>query len=245
MQATRRRGQWTGGRPILGYDVVAKRLVVNEPEAAQVRQIFRIYLDTGSLRAVLAELKTRGWTNKEFLTQGGRSIAGRSFSKGTLHGLLTNEIYAGQMRVRDGAVQGQHDPIIEASVFAAVQERLRSNATQGDSHVRNKTGALLRGMVRCGRCGSPFLHTFTTRGAKRYRFYICSKAHNEGIAACLDTRAPAATIESTVAEQLHAIGRDPELTSRVCASKAKAGGNGNMKRDPRGTLKRDPLGSTA
>ena len=218
LQATRRRGQWTGGRPILGYDVLAKRLVVNEPEAAQVRQIFRLYLDTGSLRAVLAELTTRGWTNKDLRTQTGREIQGKAFSKGTLHGLLTNEVYAGQMRVRDGVVQGQHEPIIEAAVFTEVQERLRGNATHGGAHVRNKTNALLRGMVRCGRCGSPFLHTFTTRGNTRYRFYICSKAHNEGIAACPDTRVPAATLESFVAEQLGAIGRDPDLTSRVCAS---------------------------
>lgn len=37
MQATRRRGMWTGGRPVLGYDVVDKRLVVNEEEATTVR----------------------------------------------------------------------------------------------------------------------------------------------------------------------------------------------------------------
>ena len=139
LQATRRRGQWTGGRPILGYDVLAKRLVVNEPEAAQVRQIFRLYLDTGSLRAVLAELTTRGWTNKDLRTQTGREIQGKAFSKGTLHGLLTNEVYAGQMRVRDGVVQGQHEPIIEAAVFTEVQERLRGNATHGGAHVRNRS----------------------------------------------------------------------------------------------------------
>jgi site-specific DNA recombinase len=218
LQASRRKGMWTGGRPILGYDVVDKRLAVNEPEAAQVREIYRLYLDSGSLRAVLAELRTRGWANKDLRTQTGREIQGKSFSKGSLHRLLTNEVYAGQMRVRDGAVQGQHEPIIEATVFAAVQERLRGNANHGGAHVRNKTNALLRGMVRCGRCGSPFLHTFTTRGKARYRFYICSRAHNEGVESCPGTRVPAATLETFVAEQLGTIGRDPELVARVCGS---------------------------
>jgi site-specific DNA recombinase len=218
LQASRRRGMWTGGRPILGYDVVDKRLVVNEPEAAQVREIYRLYLDSGSLRAVLAELKNRGWSNKDLRTQTGREIQGKAFSKSSLHRLLTNEIYAGQMRVRDGVVQGQHEPIIEAAVFAEVQERLRDNANHGGAHVRNKTNALLRGMVRCGRCSSPFLHTFTTRGNVRYRFYICSKAHNEGVASCPDTRVSAATLETFVAEQLSAIGRDPALVAQVCGS---------------------------
>src|ERR1700730_8179686 len=43
--ATRRKGKWTGGHPILGYDVdvAGYRLVVNEGEAARVREIFDLY----------------------------------------------------------------------------------------------------------------------------------------------------------------------------------------------------------
>src|SRR5438477_6934273 len=55
--ATRRKGKWSGGTPILGYDVDRQttRLVVNEPEAVQVRAIFEIYLRRQMLRAVLDE----------------------------------------------------------------------------------------------------------------------------------------------------------------------------------------------
>src|SRR5437870_13398746 len=39
--AARRKGKWSGGTPMLGYDVDAQttKLVVNEPEAVQVRAI--------------------------------------------------------------------------------------------------------------------------------------------------------------------------------------------------------------
>src|SRR5690349_8668793 len=44
--ATRRKGKWAGGRPILGYDVDAKggKLLRNEEEAAQVCTIFPLFL---------------------------------------------------------------------------------------------------------------------------------------------------------------------------------------------------------
>ena len=47
--AARRRGMWTGGTPVLGYEVRDKRLVINDHEAEQVRAAFDTYLDLGSL----------------------------------------------------------------------------------------------------------------------------------------------------------------------------------------------------
>jgi hypothetical protein len=46
MAAARRKGKRVGGRPTLGYDVDPKggRLVVNEREAAIVREVFELYL---------------------------------------------------------------------------------------------------------------------------------------------------------------------------------------------------------
>ncbi len=52
MAATRRRGLWTGGQPVLGYDVRDKRMVLNEEEAEQVRTVFELYLARGSFLAV-------------------------------------------------------------------------------------------------------------------------------------------------------------------------------------------------
>src|SRR6266404_6161842 len=45
MSAARRKGKWVGGTPVLGYDVdpAGGRLVINEPEAQRVREIFRLF----------------------------------------------------------------------------------------------------------------------------------------------------------------------------------------------------------
>lgn len=211
MQATRRRGLWTGGRPVLGYDVVDKRLVVNPDEAAQVRATFALYLELGTLRAVIAELKRRGWANKSFVGKRGQPIAGQPFTKATLHGLLNNVLYRGQTRCKDGVVPGVHEAIIDADLWDAVRERLHSNGRNGGATARNTTGAILRGMVRCGRCGSAMLHSFTTRGTRRYRFYHCMRAHNEGATTCPKARVSAGPFEAFVVDQIRAIGRDADL----------------------------------
>ncbi len=127
VQATRRQGRWTGGRPILGYDVVEKKLIINEDEADEVRGIFELYLERGSLRATIAELNRRGWLNKTFTTKTGNLIKGRPFTKSTLQNLLTNVTYRGQVRCHDDVVAGVHEPIIAEDLWEVVQERLRSN----------------------------------------------------------------------------------------------------------------------
>ena len=49
LAAQRKRGQWTGGTPVLGYDVDRSertpKLVINAEEATKVRRIFSLYLE--------------------------------------------------------------------------------------------------------------------------------------------------------------------------------------------------------
>jgi site-specific DNA recombinase len=59
MAATRRKGKWSGGLPVLGYDIDAPgyRPIVNEDEAVQVRAIFQLYLQHEALLPVVQELE--------------------------------------------------------------------------------------------------------------------------------------------------------------------------------------------
>ncbi|MGB9610557.1 MAG: recombinase family protein, partial [Bryobacteraceae bacterium] len=91
MSAARRKGKWVGGNPVLGYDVRPEggALVVNEEEAAQVRAIFALYLELGSLLPVVEELSRRGWTLKRWTTRDGKTAGGKTFTRPRLHQLLT------------------------------------------------------------------------------------------------------------------------------------------------------------
>jgi DNA invertase Pin-like site-specific DNA recombinase len=62
--ASKQKGMWMGGLVPLGYDVVERRLVVNESEAEMVREIFRRYLELGSVRLLMEDLNRRGIRSK-------------------------------------------------------------------------------------------------------------------------------------------------------------------------------------
>lgn len=108
MGAARRKGKWLGSAPVLGYDVDRqnRRLVVNPDEAAQVQQIYELYLARESLRHVVDELRRRGWRNKRWQTKRGEFRGGREFTKATLQFVLTNVTYLGKVRYQRATYRG-------------------------------------------------------------------------------------------------------------------------------------------
>jgi site-specific DNA recombinase len=216
--ATRRKGKWSGGRPMLGFDVDPKggRLIVNEDEAARVRAIFDLYLEHETLAQTVEALQSRGWTNKRWITQKARPAGGKLFDKPSLHRLLTNVLYIGKITYKNEVHDGEHPALVNRDVFDRVQQLLSRNGTTGGPHVRNRFGALLKGLIRCAPCGCAMVHTHSTRnGTKRYRYYVCTNAQRRGWHACPSKSVPAAEIERFVVEQIRCIGRDPALVQET------------------------------
>lgn len=149
--AQRKKGHWAGGVPVMGYDVdrsgPSPKLVIHAAEAAQVREIFGLYLTLGSLLPVVRELRERGWKNKTWKTKGGKDRGGEFFNKATLWGFLTNPLFAGKIRHKTSVFDGQHEAIITPEVFGKVQASLQHNGRNGGQEARNKHGALLRGIL--------------------------------------------------------------------------------------------------
>jgi site-specific DNA recombinase len=217
MRAARRKGKWIGGYPILGYDVAPKggALVVNPAEAKRVREIFALYLKLGALIAVLDELERREWRMKTWTTRDGVRRGGSRFTKTTLHTLLTNVAYVGRVQFEEKLFEGEHDRIIDDHTFDQVQERLHRNGSTGECKVRNKHGALLKGLVRCGSCGGAMIHTYVQKEKARYRYYVCAIAHQRGWNKCETRSVSAPELEGAVVSQLRNIACDPAVLSEV------------------------------
>ncbi|MCC7475624.1 MAG: recombinase zinc beta ribbon domain-containing protein [Pirellulales bacterium] len=101
---------------------------------------------------------------------------GRGFAKNNLYALLTNVTYIGQINYKDEVHRGEHMPIVPDELFQRVQALLARNGHTGGRVVRNKHVALLRGLLRCAACGRAMSHTFTSKGNRRYRYYVCGTA---------------------------------------------------------------------
>src|SRR5258708_1639089 len=126
--ASKRKGIWVGGPVPLGYAAVDKKIVVVPAEAAAVRTIFARYIELGSVRALAENLDRRGIRSKPRRLSDGRTIGGGRFGVGALAHLLKNRFYIGEVVYRGEVHRGEHEPILDSALFAAVQGKLAAQA---------------------------------------------------------------------------------------------------------------------
>jgi len=211
--AARKKGKWAGGFPLLGYDIdpTLRRLNTNEPEAIQVREIFEMYLSNRSVTSTVTRLNELGWTTKSWITKKGKPLGGKPFDKPRLYGLLTNVAYIGKVPHKDKVYDGEHDAIIDIDTWERTQMLMKTNGKTGGVHVKNKYGALLKGLVYCASCGCAMVHSFTLKGDRAYRYYICLNAQKRGWKACKTKSVSAGDIEQFVVDRIRNIGKNTSL----------------------------------
>jgi site-specific DNA recombinase len=217
MSAARRKGKWVGGVPVLGYDVVpgGGRLVVNDKESRRVRDIFALFAERRSLAAVVTELVRRRWRTKSWTSQNGTAHAGRDFAKASLRRLLTNPIYAGKLEHRGTIYAGEQPSIIEPAVWQEVNTELHSGRRIGTEATRMPQNALLAGRLTCKSCQRPMIPTYTAKPGRRYRYYVCKSARQNGWNSCSTKSVPARMIEDSVINQLRATLGDSAIREQL------------------------------
>ena len=180
-----------GYRYVRQQEGVPARYEIVEPEAAVVREVFRLFVEEGmSLGAVAREVSARG-----ILTASGK----RRWTGEAVRNLLRNPAYCG--RAAYGKTQRTHEPAvcrrpsrrraatgraagkrqqphagwIEIAVPAIVQEQQyeqvaqRLLANQQFAARRTLTPTLLQGLVVCGSCGYHMGRTSRNRSRMFYR----------------------------------------------------------------------------
>lgn len=198
--ASKKKGMWMGGMVPLGYDLKERKLVQNPTEAAVVSQIFSLYLELGCVRKLAQRLDREAIRSKVWITRTGTRLGGVAYSRGALYDLLRNRLYLGEIRHRDQWYLGEHEGIVQRSLWDRVQARLNSNLRKRRSRVRENASSLLTGLVE-DELGNRFTPSFTVRRGRRYRYYISQLAIK-----CSDakgpTRVPAQELESLIMEKL-------------------------------------------
>lgn len=210
MSAARRKGQWVGGSPALGYDVALEggRLVVNESEAGQVREIFSLYLQHRSVLAVAEELNRRQWTTKQWTSKRGQKHSGRPFTKNTVAYILNNVTYTGKVSYVGAVYPGEHAAIVDVHIWDQAQALIKNSETACRKPKEPGSEELLRGVLYCESCQARMFPSHGTRAGRRYRYYVCLRAQQRGWKWCPTKSVSAAQVERTVLDQLRALARD-------------------------------------
>lgn len=233
--ASKRKGLWMGGPVPLGYDVRARRLVVNEAEAETVRQLMRRYLECRSGRLLIEQLEREGVCTKVQNRTSGPHKGGIPFRRGSLYYLLANRMYVGEIRHRDEWFPAEHDAIVPAELFSAVQEKLRRGREDKRLRPRAAHPSLLVGKVR-DEFDRPMPPTSSSKSTRRYRYYASGVEPGDDRPA---TRVSAHDLDVPVVETLRRLmgdsnelreklGLDEETSSAI--RKAGAGLSGELSR---------------
>jgi site-specific DNA recombinase len=180
LAAARRKGKWIGGTPPLGYDVApeGRRLLINDAEATQVRDIFALYSMHEGLIPVVEELNRRGWQTKHWTSRTGRCHPGQPFSKQALLSILKNVTYIGQVRYKGTIYAGEQPPVVEERLWQEVNRRLESQ--RWPEPQRAGKPALLKGLLRCEPCKAVMILSETRKQGRSYRYYVCANAQRRG-----------------------------------------------------------------
>lgn len=207
--ASKARGMWMGGVVPLGYEVKDRKLIPIEAEAERVRHIFERYLDLGSVYALQAELAERDIRTKARTSRDGNITGSANFSRGALYQMLRNRIYIGEISHRDKSYPGNHDGIVERSVFEQVGALLDENRVDNANAVDAEQPSLLAGIIWDGE-GRRMVPNHASKRGVRYRYYASAK--DKSRLKLPVWRVPAGEIEGLVTRQLE---RKTERTAGV------------------------------
>jgi site-specific DNA recombinase len=197
--ASKRKGMWMGGLVPIGYDVHERRLIVNQGEAETVREIFRRYLELGSVRLLMEDLNRRDIRSKVRLANNGRKSGGNCFFRGALYVLLSNPIYLGEIRHNGIRHPGLHEPIVDRELWDSTQLLLRSRAVRCAPSARKSAASPLTGRL-FDESGQSLTPSHAVKGERRYRYYVSRNLiKGTAEAAGRGWRLPAPEIERTVA----------------------------------------------
>lgn len=154
-----------GGYIPLGYKIVDKKLVIDEPGAAIVREAFDLYAGGATVAELCVKFNAKGY----------RTAKGAEFNKNSFSAMFRNERYIGIYKYKDILIEGGVPAIVDKDIFYAVQKRLTRNA-DAPSRGKAKVDYLLSQKLFCGHCGSPMNgECGTGRNGMVHNYYTCAK----------------------------------------------------------------------
>ena len=202
---------WVGH--MLGYRLVDGKMTIIPEEAEVVKQIYQLYLSGMGKAKIAKALEMQGVTPPQ----------GKHWAAASIHDILRNEKYIGNMllqksyvpdfrakhskvnrgMVRQYLVENSHEAIIDRETYQRVQDEIERRATAHcfpHSQDSKQSPNIFTGMIRCGYCGRTFVRNQTSGKQYKPPVWICPTFLTMGKALCPSQKIPESIlIEKTVA----------------------------------------------
>lgn len=208
-----RKGTIFGNGSIMGYDLVDKKLVINQEQAKTVTRVFDLFLDGYGIRTIAKQLEAEGH----------KTATGKNkWNPVSIRAMLDNEKYCGHLllgksytqdylthkRIKNRGEKVKYlftsddngescvPPIISVEKFQAAQKELERRRNIADPNVdehrsRYSSRHALSGKIKCGKCGATFRRCVWNRGKPYERIaWSCTTYMERGKAHCDNTSVP-------------------------------------------------------
>lgn len=207
--ASKKKGLWMGGTVPLGYRPDERSLKIIEEDAKTIRTLFELYEEHRSLKCVKKYADKMALTTrpKNWNGEDANSANLKSFELSHLHYILTNPIYAGQIRHKEKIYEGKHEAIIEPEEWNRIQKLLTSKAPHERGNSKRITDKpLLLGKLFDETDDRLVPHHANKKGL-RYRYYVSNRlVHRTGLIADEERntawRLPAEKLEQQLATSI-------------------------------------------
>jgi site-specific DNA recombinase len=172
--ARRVREGWFVGHAPYGYRNARKDgrgvIEIDPQPAANVRRIFHLYAHENlTLDGLVERVQSEGLVFRSSTPK---------FPRATIHVILRDRSYIGEVKHRGGWYPGKHKPLIDRPTWDRVQALLGENNYH--SHELTYGGEL----IRCGHCGLPITGECkskkTRKGIQSYVYYRCARYTKPG-----------------------------------------------------------------
>ena len=164
------KGNTTGGRHILGYDIVDKKYVINQEEAEVVREIFERYANHEVAPAIEKAL-----TNK-----GKRRPNGKPYAQYYIYKILHDKRYTGVVEHQGTLYDNIFPQIISNELWDRVSAIYDENK-QSPSRKKDKFDYILSDKMVCGVCKRRKHGICSTgRHGNRFGYYSCKRMKDKG-----------------------------------------------------------------
>lgn len=225
------KGLFGGGRP-WGYKLNPDRkgeLLIDEPEAETIRDLFRRYLEAKSLHELQRWMVTYDIRRPEYESRRGRKGGGTVPTVGGLQGLLSNPIYIGKLRFKGEIFDGVHEAIFKSDeellLWQAVQDKLEKRSPKSEGRaprlpLKENPHHIytLKGLFFCGQCGSALTPSSGTSGSGELRFYyLCTRRQKHGKKGCDTPNIPAEAMEEAILSRIKRCSIDKDLLKSLIA----------------------------
>ena len=156
-------GRWHGGGTVpIGYRYVNGELEIDEYEAAQVREVYRLFCARTPILAIVKTMNDAGYRTKYGL-----------WSEKTVRSMVTRQVYVGKIKSKDTIYEGNHPHIIDDITFARAQIIAAERENVNQARQQRIYTSPLGGILYCAECGAKYHHRWRYNKKGKHGMYIC------------------------------------------------------------------------